>query len=586
MDHDAVAQAHHLLRRGDVGAAIRHLVPALDASASRPQSLRLLARLALHQQDTALASRTLQAALAASPDDAELHALRAAAAKIAGDPDALEGAARRAVALDPGEPLATALLTEALRERLQVGEAIEVASACLARRPDDWGTRLARADALQFAGEAEAAERDARHAAGTGGSLQAVQMACSTLLYLDEPAPDTPAGAARPDAATVLARHRELAAAIPPLRLPPPPRGGDAPGTRPLRVALLSPDLRRHPVGQFVEPLLAAWDRERIRPFCYSDGVPDAASARLRARCNDWRDIRGEHDMRVIQRLREDRIDVLVDLAGHTHGSRPQVLASRCVPRQFGYLGYLFDTGFETCDGIIGDAFNLPPATRSARRPLRLPGSFLCYSPSADAPAVAARAARGERVFGSFNHLAKLSTRTIALWTRTVLAVPGARLVLCALGLADPATRERIQARFAEAGLPGGRLELRPPVTSSLPAFLAQYADVDIALDPLPFNGGTTTLQALWQGVPVLTLPGQRMAARSGLSILAAAGLSDWVAETEDDFVNRACHLADDGQARIAWRRGLRDRLRDAGSCDAGRFADRFARLLEDAVGA
>ncbi len=583
MDHEAVAQAHQLLRRGDVGAAIRHLAPMLQASPPQPQSLRLLARLALHQQDTALASRALQAALAAWPDDAELHALRAAAAKIAGDPDALEGAARRAVALDPGEPLATALLTEALRERLQVAEAIEVASACLARRPDDWGSRLARADALQFAGEAEAAERDARRAARAGGSLQARQMACSTLLYLDEPVPDLPADASRPDAATVLARHRELAASMPPLRLPPPSRG-NAPGSRPLRVALLSPDLRRHPVGQFVEPLLAAWDRERIRPFCYSDGAPDAATARLRARCSDWRDIRGEHDMRVIQRLREDRIDVLVDLAGHTHGSRPQVLASRCVPLQVAYLGYLFDTGFDTCDGVVGDAFNLPSGTPSARRPLHLPGSFLCYSPTADAPAVAPRAARGDVVFGSFNHLAKLSPRTVALWSRTVLAVPGARLVLCALGLADPAIRERIQARFAAAGLPRDRLELRPPVTSGLPAFLAQYAGVDIALDPLPFNGGTTTLQALWQGVPVLTLPGQRMAARSGLSILAAAGLSDWVAENEDDFVARACHLAEDVGARGAWRRGLRDRLRDAGSCDAARFADRFARLLEDAT--
>ncbi|GAB3345424.1 hypothetical protein [Marilutibacter aestuarii] len=584
MDHQIVAQAHQLLRRGDVGAAIRQLAPALQASAPQPQSLRLLARLALHQQDTALASRALQTALAAWPDDAELHALSAAAAKIAGDPDALVGAARRAVALDPGEPLATALLTEALRDRLQVGEAIEVASAGLSRRPDDWGTRLARADALQFAGEAEAAERDARHAAGAGGSLQAVQMACSTLLYLDEPGPDVPADPSRPDAETVLARHRELSARMPPLLLPPPPGSGDAPGSRPLRVALLSPDLRRHPVGQFVEPLLAAWDRERIRPFCYNDGSPDAATARLRARCSDWRDIRGEHDMRVIQRLREDRIDVLVDLAGHTHGSRPQLLASRCVPRQFGYLGYLFDTGLDTCDGVIGDAFNLPPGTPSARRPLHVPGSFLCYTPPADAPAVAPGTARDGVVFGSFNHLAKLSPRTVALWSRTVLSLPGARLVLCALGLADPAIRTRIQARFAAAGLPADRLELRPPVTSGLPAFLAQYADVDIALDPLPFNGGTTTLQALWQGVPVLTLPGERMAARSGLSILAGAGLSEWVAEDEDDFVARACRLADDGRARAAWRRGLRDRLRDAGSCDAARFADRFAHLLEDAV--
>ncbi len=596
MDHTAVAQAQQMLRGGDVGAAIRHLRPALDANPPPPLSLKLLARLALHQQDTALAAQALQAALAAHPDDAELHALRAAAAKIAGDPEALEDAARRAVALDPGEPLATALLTEALRDRLRIGAAIEVASACLARRPDDWGTLLARADALQFAGEAAAAERDARHAARGGGSLQALQMACSSLLYLDEPVATPPAGpgpagdagdapGSPPAIATVMQRHRQVAGSVPPLRLPPlPPRGSGGDAGRPLRVALLSPDLRRHPVGQFVEPLLAAWDRRRIHPFCYSDGAADATSHRLRARCADWRDIRGQADMRVVQRLREDRIDVLLDLAGHTHGSRPQVLASRCVPRQFTYLGYLFDTGFDPCDGVIGDAFNLPPGTGSARHPLRLPGSFLCHLPPEDAPPVATRPLRGDVVFGSFNHLAKLSPRTVALWSRTLTALPGARLVLCALGLADADTRQRIQARFEAAGLPGHRLELRPPVTSSLPAFLAQYADIDIALDPLPFNGGTTTLQALWQGVPVLTLPGERMAARSGLSILSAAGLDAWVARDEADFVARARELAGDADARATWRHALRDRLRDAGSCDAGRFAAAFADLLDEAA--
>ena len=594
MDQTAVAQAQQMLRRGDVGAAIRHLSPALDANPARPLSLKLLARLALHQQDMALAGRALRHALQSQADDAELHALRAAAAKIAGDSAALEEAARHAVSLDPGEPLATALLSEVLRDQLRIDEAISVASACLERRPDDWGTRLARADALQFAGEAAAAEHDARVAA-RDGSMQALQMACSSLLYLDEPGAIMPdvvlaaaenagTGAAGPGIASVLERHRHLARAMPPLRLPPPQHRDTGIDGRPLRVGLLSPDLRRHPVGLFIEPLLAAWDRRRIQPFCYSDGVGDATTSRLRAQCGDWRDIRGESDMRVAQRLREDRIDVLLDLAGHTHGSRPQLLASRCVPRQFGYLGYLFDTGLDTCDGVIGDAFNLPPGTGSTARPLRLPGSFLCFLPPPDAPEVKIRGPRRATVFGSFNHLAKLSPRTIALWSRTVNAVPDSRLVLCALGLADPGTRERVRTRFVDAGLAGDRLELRPPVTSGLPAFLAQYADIDIALDPLPFNGGTTTLQALWQGVPVLTLPGERMAARSGLSILSALGLDTLVARDADDFVRIATMLAGDAAGRAGLRASMRTRMEDAGLCDARRFAGAFSDLLESAV--
>lgn len=586
MDQQTVEQAHGLLRRGDVAAAIRLLRAVLGTTPIRPQSLKLLARLALREQQTALAARALLEAQRVLPADAEVHALQAAAAKIAGDTDALVAAARRALALDAGEPLAAALLTETLRDRLQLGEAIAVADACLARRPQDWGTRLARADALQFAGEAAAAATDAQQTLEHAPSLQAITFACQSLLYLDEPAADasapTDAHAARP-AHAVLARHRELAARIPTLRLPSPPALDWQPGTRPLRVALLSADLRRHPVGMFVEPLLADWNRGRIAPLCYSDGPADATTARLHGLCPDWRDLRGLPDEAVARQLREDRIDILIDLGGHTHGSRPRLLASRCAPLQLGWLGYLFDTGYAHCDGVIGDAATLPVGSASARRPLRLPGSFLCLPPSADAPDIVTRAAQAAPTFGSFNHLAKLSPRTVALWARVLAAVPHSRLVMCALGLADAHTGARICERFAAAGVDPARLELRPPNFDPR-GFLAQYGDIDIALDPLPFNGGTTTLQALWQGVPVVSLPGERMAARTGLSILGAAGLDDLVARDADDYVGIAAALMEDGARRNDLRASMRARLLDAGLCDAARFADGYAELLECAA--
>lgn len=571
-DSQLLDQAQQLLRRGQVRLALNQLSSALTASADMPQSLKLLARLALREQQLPLAGQALQRALRAIPDDAETHALMAASAKLSGDPDLLEQAARRALALDHAQPLATALLVEHLRDKLQLTEALELANRCLARHPDDWGTRLARADLWQFAGEADAAEQDAVRAAQVSQSLQARQAACMNMLYLDD---------AR--AEQVLERHVRLGTGIAPIKMPLRPRAPYRPGLRPLRVGLLSADLRRHPVGTFVEPLLSAWDRRRIVPVCYSDAAPDATTARLRRYCPDWRDVRGEPDARVMQRIQDDAIDVLIDLGGHTFGSRPQLLSSRCAPLQLTYLGYLFDTGLAGCDGVIGDAATLPEGGHSARRPLRLPGSFLCFVPPLHTPPVVERTAGAPLTFGSFNHLAKLSPQTVALWSRTVNAVPHSRLVLCALGLADAGVRDRIRARFSASGLDPERLELRPPNTDPV-AFLEQYGDIDIALDPLPFNGGTTTLQALWQGVPVISFPGERMAARSGLSILGTAGLSQLIAGDPDQFVAVACALAGDFAGRQELRRGLRQRLMDSGLTDAGRFAQDFAELLEATV--
>lgn len=576
MDAHCTSQARQQLQRGDVGAALQGLQAALTASPPWPQSLKLLARLALHQQQRALAAQALDVLEHACQDDAEVHALRAAEAKLGGDAAGVEAAARRALALQPGDPLATALLAEALRDQLRIEDAITAASAAIAGNPADWGSRLARADARLFAGDADRAAEDADAATRSTPALAARQLAALARLYLDEPAR---AGEATAAARATLDAHQALARGIPPLRLPP-PAALPVPGTRPLRVALLSPDLRRHPVGQFVEPLLTGHDPARLQLLCFSDGAPDAASARLRALATGWHDIRGRSDADVAGLMRQAGIDVLLDLAGHTSGSRPQLLASRVAARQYGWLGYLFDPGFASCDGVIGDAANLPPGTPSARTALQLPGSFLCHLPPNEAPPVAVRN-DGPVVFGSFNHLAKLSPRTVALWTRTVDAVPGSRLALCALGLADAGTRERIRARFVAAGLAPDRLDLWPPVTARPSDFLALYDRIDIALDPLPFNGGTTTLQALWQGVPVLTRPGVRMAARSGASILRQAGLDDWIAADDAAFVALARRWATDVDARRQLRTTLRERLVDSGLCDARLFASGFAGLLE-----
>lgn len=571
MDQTLVAQAQACLRDGQAAQALQALAPALAADAQAPQALKLLLRLALQLQQMPLAAQALRAGMARMPGDAELHALAAAGARIMGHGEGLERSARRALQLDPAQPLAAALLAERLGDRLAFTEALDVADRCLAARPREWAVLLARANLHLFAGDAQASVRDAEAAARDGQSLQAMQAAASGHLYLDA----TPASA-------VMARHRALAERIPPLSLP--AAEPASPDGWPLRVGLLSPDLRRHPVGELVEPLLRGHDRQRLQLFCYQDGAADAQTARLHQHVPEWREVSGLPDDALAQRMREDRIDVLLDLAGHTAGSRPRLLASRVAPRQFGYLGYLFDTALPGCDGVIGDRWNLPEGTDCARNALRLAGSFLCFAPPVDAPEVASREESGGTItFASFNHLAKLSPATVSLWARVLDAVPNARLRLCALGLADAGLRERIAARFAAQGVDPSRLELRPPVFETQ-AFLRQYDDVDIALDPLPFGGGMSTLQALWQGVPVLSVPGERMAARSGLSILSAVGLHDCIAQDADGFVRLAAEWAADAGRRHALRRELRARMQDRGLTDARRFAAGFADLLERAV--
>lgn len=569
-DRDLVRQAQALLARGQPGQALQALQPALSPSPALPSALKLLLRLALQHQAMPLAAQALRTGMALTPRDPELHALAAAGAKLMGQATGLERSARQALALDPAQPLAAALLAEHLGDRLQISEGLQVADRCLHTHPREWGVLLARANLRMFAGDADGSVSDADTAVAGGHSLQALQAAANGQLYLDNVT-----------ASAVMQRQQALARRIPGLSLPPLPAPTPT-GDRPLRVGLLSPDLRRHPVGELIEPLLRGYPRERMQLVGYQDGAGDAFTARLRSHGSDWRETAGLPDEALAQLIREDRLDVLLDLAGHTAGSRPRLLASRVAPRQLGYLGFLFDTGLDTCDGVIGDRWNLPTGKASARNPLRLPDGFLCYPPPTGAPEVELPGNGDEVVFGSFNHLAKLSPDTLALWARVLQEVPRARLRLCALALADGGVRERLAARFAAFDLDPKRIELLPPLFEAH-AFLKQYGDIDIALDPLPFGGGMTTLQALWQGVPVLTLPGERMAARSGASILAAAGLHDCVAGGPDAFVRLACRWANDADMRRQRRKEQRTRLRDSRLTDAAGFCSGFADVLERA---
>lgn len=564
MDAILLAQARAFLQQGQVDGAIRALMPCMDPANAAPDALKLLVRLALRSGQMPLAAQALRTGLSRSPLDAELHALAASGAHLVGDAAGVERSARRALQVDCAEPLAAALLAERLGNALRISEGLEIADACLSRKPDEGEVLRARASLQLLAGSSADAADDATRSIHHSTSAQTIQLAALTQLYLDDrPAADT------------LVSHQALAKKIPPLAAA---EARYVSRHSTLRIGLLSPDLRQHPVGQLIAPLLQG-ARNSLDLVCYHDGVSDQFTAGLRSFGNQWRDTLGRSDEEVARLLREDGVDVLLDLAGHTAGSRPRLLATRAAPFQFTYLGYLFDTGFDSCDGVIGDRWNLPEGTQSARRPLRLRHGFTAFVPDSGAPQIGqSRNIRGIR-FGSFNHLAKLSPSTLRLWASVLRSVPQSTLVLCALGLADQGVRQRFLDVFLSYGVDPGRVDLRAPLFNRH-AFLDQYREIDIALDPLPFNGGMTTLQALWQGVPVVTLAGERMAARTGASLLSRIGLDDAIASDDQSYVAIVREWADSPDRRRRFRLDARERMVESGITDAELLARDFAELI------
>ena len=333
---------------------------------------------------------------------------------------------------------------------------------------------------------------------------------------------------------------------------------------RRLRLAILSPDLRAHSCAYFIEPLLRHLDRERFELYLYHDHFrEDEVSRRLRPLADVWRNFVGQPGPAVERVIREDAPDILVDLAGHTGmTNRLPLFARRLAPVQVTYLGYPNTTGLAAMDYRLTDALADPPgdADRFASETLvRFAPTAWAYDPPAEAPETGVPPCTLGRpvTFGCFNNLTKITDATIALWARVLAAVPDSRLLLKGRGLSDDAVRTRYSARFERLGLPAARIDWLER-TAGIAEHLAQYRRVDIALDTWRYHGTTTTCEALWMGVPVVTLAGDCHMARVGVSLLTAAGRPEWIANDPDDYARIAAALAADpaGLARI--RSGLR----------------------------
>lgn len=361
---------------------------------------------------------------------------------------------------------------------------------------------------------------------------------------------------------------------------------------RRLRVGFISGDLQFHPVGFFIEGVLHALKSRNsgeLEVFAYANNARvDPATLRIKNHCDHWREIFGRMDNEIAEMIRQDEIDILIDLSGHTARNRLPVFAWKPAPIQVTWLGYFATTGMEAIDYLIADPWTLPGSEEIyfTETIWRLPETRLCFTPPDVNVVIRPLPALSEQTitFGCFNNLNKMNDKVVATWARVLSEVPNSRLFLKARQLyqsASPSSspvREAVVKQFAGYGIESSRLVLEGPDVRE--NYFAAYNRVDIALDPFPYTGGTTTAEALWMGVPVLTLAGKDFLARQGVGLLTNAGLNDWVANDLDDYVARAVAHSKDIDKLSVLRFRLREQVLASPVFDASRFAMHFEAAL------
>ncbi|MBK8016442.1 MAG: tetratricopeptide repeat protein [Betaproteobacteria bacterium] len=481
----------------------------------------------------------------------------------------------RAVALDPGSREARNNAGQMLSNLGRFCAAEEQFRAGLAAHPDDatlhfnLGLALAR----------QARIPESLHAlARASGIDPAAHMVASayllTLNYADDLTP-----------AFVRQEHERVSATFVDAALP----GFGAARSRrsagrPLKVGYVSADLGYHVVSFFIEPVLRAHDRSVVHPYCYYAGIKeDAQCERLKSLGVQWRHIGSMGSRESLDAIRSDELDICVDLAGHTGGHRLSLFAARLAPVQINWLGYPNTTGLPGMDCRFTDEHADPAGATDifhSERLVRLPRGFLVYQPRPEAPEVSPLPATtvGHITFGCFNNFSKVSDTVLSLWGTILGRLPASRLLLKSKGLGEDVLAAQVRERFKRLGGDPARLILEEQ-QAGFDQHLARYGDVDVALDSYPYCGTTTTCEALWMGVPVVTLAGPVHAARVGASLLQQVSRSRWIASTTEQYVDIAVTLASDFAMLARERASLRDTMRTSALTDA----DGFTRALESA---
>jgi predicted O-linked N-acetylglucosamine transferase (SPINDLY family) len=552
-----------LYQMGDVEGSERAARAALALEPDDAEGLTTLATALEAKRAFAEAETHFKAALRRAPDLPEAHNGLGAVLQAQGRTKEALVYLTRAVALRPGFAQASVNLSAALADDQRPAEAVAAARRAIAAMPDLAEAHSNLGNALKDLGEIKEAIVAFRRALALKPDLAAAH---SNLIFALDFDPDVPWSEA-------LAERRRWNErfAMPLTRAAPPPATAPDPERR-LRVGYVSADFRRHSAALVIAPPILAHDPEVVEVVCYSSvRAPDDMTAEFAAKAALWRDVAALDDGELAALIREDRIDVLVDLSAHSGGHRLLAFARRPAPIQITAWGYAAGAGIDAIDWIVTDDTVAPPGeTPFHEKPLRLP-AYLCFRPPPDAPDIAERDAAAPVVFGSFNRIAKLGQVDIAAQARILAEVPGARLVFKDKAFDDPATRQRFARAFADRGIDAARLDFLG--ASDHRGHLAAYGRVDLALDPLNYGGGVSTMEALWMGVPVLTRRGDRPSLRGAASILSAMSFPELIAADVEDYVARAGHLAHGIAAWRERRRDLRPRLAACPHMNAASYA-------------
>jgi protein O-GlcNAc transferase len=544
------------------------------AIASFQQALQLKPELAdaYHNLGLALMEKGMLTEAAASfgqflylrPNSAPGHCSAGNALRRLGRLEEALASYHRAIQLQPTLADAHGGMGVVFLDQWKLDEAVRCLKEAVRLQPDRPELHHSLALALVRHGEAEEGASSFRQAVQLRPNYAAAHSALLLTLHY----------ASGNDSAALFHEHRLWAGRhadpLAPTK-PPAPSNHDPQGR--LRIGYVSPDFREHPVAYFIEPILTAHDRTGFEVIGYADVAgPDAVTRRLQSHTDGWRSLAGLTDEEATEIIRKDEIDILVDLTGHTGKNRLLVFARKPAPIQVSHFGYPDTTGLATMDYRITDSYADPPGLTEpfyTEELIRLPEIAWCYQPS-PGPEVGPPPFQelGHVTFASFNHLPKITSGVIALWSRILRSLPGARLLL--LTSAAGARNRRILDAFAQNGVEGARVETmeRRPRDQ----YLELHRKVDIGLDPFPYNGGVTTCDALWMGVPVVSLAGNAYVSRQGVSLLSNLGLQDLVAATPEAYVEAAVNLARDPERLGQLRAEMRERMRRSPLLDGVRF--------------
>jgi predicted O-linked N-acetylglucosamine transferase (SPINDLY family) len=352
-----------------------------------------------------------------------------------------------------------------------------------------------------------------------------------------------------------------------------------------IRVGYVSADFQQHPVGVFFQAVSCNHNRSEFKIFCYSNGSkPDDINKKIRSTVEHWRDVEEMNDIDFSETIRKDEIDILVDLSGHTSGNRLKLFSRRAAPLQVSWLGYFNTTGIANMDYVVTDEVTVPVGCEQWYREtvVRMPHSRFCYTPPFICPDVEQLPAlrNGHITFGCFNNIAKLTVEVIEVWAEILRLVPDSRLVLKWKTLSDSSVREYYLSLFSLYGISRQRIEFRGQ--STLFMMREEYNDIDIALDPFPFTGGFTSCEALWMGVPVVTLAGERPVSRQTTGLLNVLGLSELSSETIDAYVECAVNISQNLERLTLLRYGMRERMISSPLCNGVEFTERLEAIYRN----